>query len=45
VQPENPATWRALARAYGADPRAEAAWLRVLELSPYDTAARAALGR
>lgn len=44
VQPDNPATWRALARAYGADPRAEAAWRRVLELSPYDAAARAALG-
>jgi hypothetical protein len=44
VQPDNPAPWRALARVYGSDPRAEAAWRRVLELSPYDAAARAALG-
>jgi hypothetical protein len=44
VQPDNPATWRALARIYGSGPRADEAWRRVLELSPQDTAARAALG-
>lgn len=45
VQPDNPAAWRALARAWSTDSRSRDAWERVLALDPHDRAARAALGR
>ncbi|MCU0308847.1 MAG: O-antigen ligase family protein [Thermoleophilia bacterium] len=45
VQPDNPATWKLLARLLGtATPEAVRAWRRVLELSPRDQSARQALG-
>jgi tetratricopeptide (TPR) repeat protein len=42
LQPDNPATWRALALFLGQDPRAAAAWRRVHRLDPQDS--EAALG-
>jgi len=44
LQPDNPATWRALARFYDNDPRATDAWRRVLVLSPRDGDAAAEIG-
>lgn len=44
VQPDNPASWRALARFYGQDPRAADAWRRVAELDPRDGQAVAYIG-
>jgi predicted Zn-dependent protease len=39
LQPDNPATWRALALFLGQDPRAAAAWRRVHRLDPQDSEA------
>lgn len=44
VQPDNPASWRALARFLGNDPRATDAWRQVLRLDPRDGDAAAEIG-
>ena len=43
VQPDNPAGWTLLAIAYGDTPAGQAAWRRVLVLSPYDQRAQLAV--